>query len=109
MTVNGRAMGKEDDREEEADGHRLLAVGLGILPLHWSAARRARLVPWSGIRGLQASIFRAISWGASGVGLNRTQFEEELLRRKLPIYRLEVTDLADDLSTLDRLRLKMNE
>lgn len=38
-------------------------------------------------------------------GLTRTQFEEELLRRQLPICRPTREDLKQDLETLDRLGL----
>jgi predicted HTH domain antitoxin len=43
-------------------------------------------------------------WSAAKwAGLTRTEFEEELRRRNIPIYRPGLADLADDLSTLDRL------
>ena len=47
---------------------------------------------------------RLTLWSAAkGAGLTRTEFEGELLRRKIPIYRPGLDDLADDLRTLDRL------
>ena len=36
-------------------------------------------------------------------GLSRTEFEEELLRRDLPLVRPSLDDLKDDLDTLERL------
>ena len=41
--------------------------------------------------------------GAKWAGLSRTEFEGELRRRQIPIYRPGLADLADDLNTLDRL------
>jgi predicted HTH domain antitoxin len=41
------------------------------------------------------ALWSAAQWA----GLDRTQFEAELLVRKIPIYRLETSDLADDLRT----------
>jgi predicted HTH domain antitoxin len=41
--------------------------------------------------------------GAKWAGLTRTAFEEELLRRRIPIHRPGLADLADDLNALDRL------
>jgi predicted HTH domain antitoxin len=42
---------------------------------------------------------------AKWVGMSRGQFEDELLRRKIPIYRTTLQDLDDDLNALDRLGL----
>jgi predicted HTH domain antitoxin len=41
--------------------------------------------------------------GAKWAGLTRTEFEGELLRRRIPLYRPSLTDLTDDLNALDRL------
>ena len=38
-------------------------------------------------------------------GLNRTEFEEELLRRKIAICRPTVEDLEQDIEALERLEL----
>ena len=44
-------------------------------------------------------------WPAAGLaGLSRVDFEQELIRRKIPIHRPTLEDLADDLATLARLR-----
>jgi predicted HTH domain antitoxin len=40
---------------------------------------------------------------AKWAGLTRTAFEEELLRRRIPIHRPGPADLADDLKALGRL------
>ena len=37
--------------------------------------------------------------------MDRTSFENELVRRKIPIYRPTVKDLREDLATLDKLGL----
>ena len=37
--------------------------------------------------------------------LDRTSFENELVRRRIPIHRPTVKDLHDDLATLDKLGL----
>jgi predicted HTH domain antitoxin len=43
-------------------------------------------------------------WSAAKVaGLSRVEFEHELFRRKIPVYRPGADDLADDLASLDRL------
>jgi predicted HTH domain antitoxin len=43
-------------------------------------------------------------WSAAkSVGLTRGKFEEELLRRKIPLYRPTTDDLASDLAALDRM------
>lgn len=43
-------------------------------------------------------------WPAAQLAqLSRTEFEEELHRRQIAIYRPSVADLKDDLETLDRL------
>ena len=43
-------------------------------------------------------------WPAAKLaGLTRSKFEEELMSRRIPVYRPTVQDLADDLSTLERL------
>jgi predicted HTH domain antitoxin len=41
--------------------------------------------------------------GAKLAGLSRTEFEQELLTRKIPLYRPTTDDLKTDLETLDRL------
>lgn len=45
------------------------------------------------------TLWSAAKWA----GLTRTAFEEELLRRRIPIYRPGPDDLADDLKALDQL------
>lgn len=45
------------------------------------------------------TLWQAAKW----VGLSRTEFESELLDRKIPIYRLTVEDLENDVETLRRL------
>jgi predicted HTH domain antitoxin len=43
-------------------------------------------------------------WAAAkGAGLSRVEFEGELRRRDIPIYRPSPGDVGDELSTLDRL------
>jgi predicted HTH domain antitoxin len=43
-------------------------------------------------------------WSAARLArLNRTEFEQELLARKIPLYRPTPSDLADDLASLERL------
>ena len=43
-------------------------------------------------------------WPAAKLaGLDRVDFEDELLKRKIPVYRPTVEDLAHDLAVLDRL------
>ena len=43
-------------------------------------------------------------WSAAKLaGLSRSEFEGELLRRKIPLYRPSVSDLDDDLRGLDRI------
>lgn len=43
-------------------------------------------------------------WPAAKLaGLSRIEFEDELHKRKIPIYRPKVEDLAHDLAVLDRL------
>jgi predicted HTH domain antitoxin len=43
-------------------------------------------------------------WPAAQLAqLSRVEFEEELRRRKIPIYRPTVADFKADLETLDRL------
>jgi predicted HTH domain antitoxin len=43
-------------------------------------------------------------WSAAKLArLNRTEFEQELFSRKIPLYRPDPNDLADDLASLDRL------
>jgi predicted HTH domain antitoxin len=43
-------------------------------------------------------------WSAARLArLNRTEFEGELLARKIPLYRPNPSDLADDLASLERL------
>jgi predicted HTH domain antitoxin len=42
-------------------------------------------------------------WSAAKLArLNRVGFEQELLTRKIPLYRPQPSDLADDLASLDR-------
>lgn len=41
--------------------------------------------------------------GTRWAGLRRSEFEHELLQRKMPLCRPTVEDLADDLAALDRL------
>lgn len=44
-------------------------------------------------------------WHAAKMaGMSRTEFEQELVRRRIPIHRPTSQDLADDLATLERLR-----
>ena len=47
----------------------------------------------------------AIRAATRWTGLTRTEFEEELLRRKLPLCRPTKDDLNQDLETLQRLGL----
>jgi predicted HTH domain antitoxin len=43
-------------------------------------------------------------WSAAkAAGLSRGEFEHELFRRKIPVYRPGPDDLSDDLVSLDRL------
>jgi predicted HTH domain antitoxin len=43
-------------------------------------------------------------WPAAKLaGLSRSEFEVELLGRKIPVYRPTEQDVADDLAALDRL------
>ena len=43
-------------------------------------------------------------WPAAKMaGLSRVEFEQELVNRKIPIYRPTLQDFADDLAALDRL------
>ena len=43
-------------------------------------------------------------WPAAKLaGLSRSEFEGELMDRKIPVYRPTEQDLADDLAALDRL------
>ena len=45
-------------------------------------------------------------WPAAKLaGLSRSEFEGELMDRKIPVYRPTEQDLADDLAALDRLRV----
>ncbi len=44
--------------------------------------------------------------GAQWAGLSRIEFEAELRRRSIPIYRPSLTDLADDLEAIKHLRDK---
>ena len=45
-------------------------------------------------------------WPAAKLaGLSRGEFEEQLMLRKIPVYRPTPEDLANDLATLDRLGL----
>ena len=44
-------------------------------------------------------------WPAAKLaGLRRSEFEQELRARQIPVYRPTVQDLADDLAALERLR-----
>ena len=44
-------------------------------------------------------------WPAAKLaGLNRAEFEGELVSRQIPIHRPTSQDLADDLATLERLK-----
>ena len=44
-------------------------------------------------------------WPAAKLaGMTRVEFEEELRKRKIPIYRPTLEDLAQDLATLEHLR-----
>lgn len=44
-------------------------------------------------------------WPAAKMaGMSRGEFEAELVKRKIPIYRPTLEDLADDLATVERLR-----
>ncbi len=45
------------------------------------------------------SLWSAAKWA----GLTRTEFEEELLNRKVPLYRPGVADLSEELLALQRL------
>lgn len=58
---------------------------------------------------LACSLFnsqRLSLWSAAQLaGLSRTEFEGELLKRKIPIYRPSVDDFQQDLHTLRRLGL----
>ena len=45
------------------------------------------------------SLLRAMRWA----GLDRTAFEEALLARGLPVYRVTLDDLQQDLATLRQL------
>ena len=45
----------------------------------------------------------ALRAAAEMAHLTRVQFEQELLRRKIPIYRPSAKDLRADMATLDRL------
>jgi predicted HTH domain antitoxin len=40
---------------------------------------------------------------AKWLGMNRTEFEEELFKRSIPLYRLTEDDLEQDLAALRRL------
>jgi len=49
-------------------------------------------------------IGRLSLWSAAHVaGLSRTEFESELLNRRIPIYRPTPADLAEDMAALDKL------
>ena len=44
-------------------------------------------------------------WPAAKMaGLSRVEFESELMKREIPVYRPTLQDLKDDLATLERLR-----
>ena len=43
------------------------------------------------------------SAAAKWLGMNRSEFEEELFKRNIPLYRLTEEDLKQDLETLRRL------
>jgi predicted HTH domain antitoxin len=45
------------------------------------------------------TLWSAAKWA----GLTRTEFEEELRRRRIAIYRPDIGDLTSDLAALDRL------
>jgi predicted HTH domain antitoxin len=49
--------------------------------------------------GGKLTLWSAARWA----GLTRTAIEEELRRRRIPVYRPGPEDLADDLKTLDQL------
>lgn len=43
-------------------------------------------------------------FAAKLAGLSRSEFEEECFKRKIPLYRPTVEDLAQDLAVLEKLR-----
>jgi predicted HTH domain antitoxin len=44
-------------------------------------------------------------WSAAkAADLSRVEFEQELLSRKIPLYKPDLSDLAEDLASLGRLR-----
>lgn len=44
-------------------------------------------------------------WPAAKLaGMSRSEFEQELINRKIPVYRPSLQDLADEADALDRLR-----
>jgi predicted HTH domain antitoxin len=44
-------------------------------------------------------------WPAAKMaGMSRGEFEQELMSRKIPVYRPTLQDFADDVATLERLR-----
>ena len=48
---------------------------------------------------------RLALWPAANLaGMGRSEFEGELMRRQIPVYRPTEQDLADDLAALERLR-----
>jgi predicted HTH domain antitoxin len=47
---------------------------------------------------------RLALWPAAKMAsLSRIEFEQALRERRIPVYRLEAADLADDIAALDRL------
>jgi predicted HTH domain antitoxin len=48
-------------------------------------------------------------WPAAKMaGMSRGGFEQELMNRKIPVYRPTLEDLADDMATLERLRIRLS-
>ena len=46
-------------------------------------------------------------WPAAKMaGMSRVDFEQELMSRKIPVYRPTLEDLAEDVATLERLRAR---
>jgi predicted HTH domain antitoxin len=44
-------------------------------------------------------------WPAAKLaGLSRSEFEQELMNRKIPVYRPSLQDLADDMDAISRMR-----
>lgn len=71
------------------------------------ALKEAGLEANEALREFACRLFNAgrlTLWSAAKLsGLSRIEFEQELRRRRIPIYRPTVDDLADDVTALNRL------